>query len=789
MADLSVKELSDKLTFAGIEVEGVETVGALLDDNFVVGEVVACERHPNADRLSVCRVSDGAGEWQVVCGAPNVRAGLKVAFAKIGAVVPEGGFVIKRAKLRGVESFGMICSARELQLSEDHEGIMELDVALVAGTLLREVLPAPETVFDLEITWIRSDCLSIIGVAREFAAVLKRELRLPSVDFSEAGEPASSFAKVVVEDTVGCPRYTARILQGIKDGPSPAWMSRRLELCGVRSLGLTVDVTNYVMLECGQPLHAFDYTTLAERTIVVRRARQGEELTTIDGEVRRLDTDMVVIADATRATAIAGVMGGEATEVTGTTSNVLLESATFAAPSIKATATKLGMRSESSHRFERTVDGELADWGSRRATALLVELGGATAAPGVIDIDNRKAEATTVALRFKRARDVIGVELGDDAMVEILERLGFVVTERDGVRGVFKVPSWRCDIELEADLIEEVARMHGLDAIPERAPVAVVSSDNDEPFRARAKCRATLTSLGFTEAMHYSFLSAAELDAFDKRSGAGRLVLPNPVSADYAVMRDSLLPQMVGTLGRNASRQVMSCALFEMGRVFGNSSGHPWEEERVALGILGAVGRGKLDLRRPVKNDEAVLWLRGALEALAVKLHAGRVELRGCEHPAMEKGWAFEIVIDGKMTGVMGAISGALRHQWRLTAPMVVAELQAEVLLANSFARGVLQDVPTFPAVRRDVAFLISESVTHEAIVGCIKKVAPQELTGVEIFDMFNLVESGVVLRSVGYALEFRSTSRTLTDNEVNKAIEKVMQALKDELKVVIRDK
>jgi len=462
VSDLSVRELADKLTFSGIEVEGIDEIGVVLDDHFVVGEVLTCEAHPNSDHLHICSVSDGTQTHQIVCGAPNAAAGIKVPLAKIGAVVPEGGFTIKQAKLRGVASFGMLCSARELKLSDDHAGLMLLDPSLKAGTLMRDVLPPPETVLDLEITWNRPDCLSIIGVAREFAAILKRPLRLPSVDFPECGEPVESFAKVVVADPDKCPRYTARVMTDVKDGVSPAWMRRRLALCGVRAISLTVDVTNYVMLEYGQPLHAFDYRKLAERTIVVRRAHEGEKITTLDGIERQLTPEMLVIADANEASAVAGIMGGAGSEIAAGTEHVLLESALFDPASTKRTATALGLGTESSRRFERGVDPDLADWASRRAVSLLVAHGQAKVAKGVIDIDARRFAHGEVTLRFKRATDVIGVALPTDEMIAILTSLGLAVLRRNDESATFKIPSFRLDLTLEADLIEEIARMHGL---------------------------------------------------------------------------------------------------------------------------------------------------------------------------------------------------------------------------------------------------------------------------------------------------------------------------------------
>ncbi len=790
VSDLSVRELSDKLTFSGVEVEGIEEVGVTLDDHFVVGEVLACEAHPNSDHLHVCKVYDGKQELQIVCGAPNCAVGLKVPLATVGAVVPEGGFTIKQAKLRGVASFGMLCSARELKLSEDHAGLLILDPSLKTGTLMRDVLPPPETVLDLEITWNRSDCLSIIGIAREFAAILNRPLRLPTVDFPETGEPIAQFAKVRVEDSRKCPRYTARVMTEVKDGPSPVWMQRRLELCGVRAISLTVDVTNYVMLECGQPLHAFDYRTLAERTIVVRCAKLGETIKTLDGVERLLDKDVLVIADAVVPSAVAGIMGGAGSEIAAGTEHVLLESALFDPSSTKFTASKLGLATESSRRYERGVDLDLADWASRRAVALLVKYGHAKVAKGVIDVDNRRFKHGEVSLRFKRAQAVIGVALPADTMVGILTSLGLSVLKRDAETVTFKVPSYRLDLTLEADLIEEIARMYGLDAIPDKMPGSTaVSTLDDRPFYAKARCRQVLLGFGFSEAMHYSFLSAQELDAFDKRGTAHRAVLPNPVSADYGVLRDSLLPQLAGSLGRNASRQVESAGLFEMGRVFFmDADGKPGEEERVSLGLMGPFGRPTVDRRRVVSNEEALLWLKGVLENLVSSLHAGTIEFARCDHPAMETGWAVEIRLNGERIGCMGLVSAVLRHQWRMTSPMPLAELRLAPLLTNVSATAVIKPVPQYPAVKRDIAFVAEASVTHRDVVAAVRNVAPKELTGIGLFDIFQSKEIGKGKRSMAYTLEFRSPDRTLTDQEVNAGFAKIIQALKSELKVEVRE-
>jgi len=790
VSDLSVQDLSDKLTFSGIEVEGIEEVGVDLDENFVVGEVLSCEPHQNSDHLSVCLVSDGKEQYQVVCGAPNCRAGIKVPFAKVGAVIPNGGFKIKKAKLRGEPSFGMLCSASELQLSEESDGIMILESDPPTGTLMRELLPQPESVLDLEVTWNRPDCLSIIGVAREFSALLKRPLKMPSVAFAESDVPVEDFVKVSIEAPEMCSRYTARVLTDLTDGESPAWMQKRLEMSGIRAISLTVDVTNYVMIEMGQPLHAFDYRKLADQSVVVRRAKDGEVISTLDGIERKLDRSMLVIADAEDAIAVAGVMGGAESEIEGGSDHVLLESALFDPFSTKFTALALGLATESSRRYERGVDLDLADLASRRAAALLVELGGAKVARGVIDCDFRNFKNVTTPLNFDRARQVIGVDLSDDHMIDILTGLGLSLESRLDADAVFVIPSYRLDLSREADLIEEVARMYGLDNVPHVVlESAAVSTMDDSFFYDRKRCRELLTGLGFTEAMHYSFLSASELDAFDKRSVENRAVIPNPVSGDFGVLRDSLMPQMAASLGRNASRQVESASLFEMGRVFlKNSDGSFCEEERVSLGVMGPLGRTAIDRRTPLSNEESLLWLKGAIENLVDLLHAGKLDFKLNEHPAMEKGWSVDIILNKKSVGTMGLLSEKLRHHWRMTLPMPMAELKLEPLLTGVNKVAVAKPVPAYPAVNRDIAFISDASITHRDVVECVRRAAPLELTKIEIFDIFKSSEIGKGKRSLGYTLSFRSLERTLTDTEVNDWFVRIIKALKDELKVDVRE-
>ncbi len=806
--DIDPKELAEKLTRAGLQVESIETVGGSpLSDLIVVAEVVACATHPNSDHLHVCTVTDGRENFQVVCGAPNMRQGIKTAFAKIGAPIP--AFLdkhgnpekIKKGKLRGIESFGMCCSEKELCLGEGNDGIIEYPAEIANGTPVRDVakLEKPEVVFDIEVTWNRPDALSVVGLAREFAAILHRPLTLPPVDFTESATDVNDEVKVVVEDPVKCPRYTARVVTSVKDGPSPALMAKRLELCGVRSLGLVVDVTNYVLMEVGSPLHAFDYTKLEGRTVVVRCAKEGETIKTLDGVTRKLDPTMLMICDAARPNCVAGIMGGEDSGISeGETKSVLLESALFEPTSTKYTATKLGLSSESSYRYIRGVDKDIADFASRRAAHLLQKYGAAEIAKGVVDVDNRPQPLNApVTLNFDRARKLIGIDIGNDGMVFLLKSLGLrPTTEADHFAAfkdvTFEIPSWRWDLSMEADLVEEIARLYGLDNIPDTMPSAPsVSSLSDAPFRAKCRLREIAMGLGFSEAMHYSFLSEKELNDFDPREETkrARLAIPDPVSAEYGFMRDSLLPQMYATLGKNAAHEA-SALLFETGKVFGKvtipakgempAKDQPTERELLSLGFVGPVGREALRRRLPLNEEEAVLWMKGAVEELVGRLHAGRVEFVAADHPAFAKGAALQVKLNGKAVGVLGAVSAKLRHPFRLTTQMVLCELETKALLKKFDEVGRVSAVPSFPSVRRDIALVDRGGVPNAQIVETIRKNGGKELVKVELFDVFK--------DSRAYALEFRSAEKTLTDDEVGRTFQRIVDALKATAGIEVRE-
>ncbi|MFH0954007.1 MAG: phenylalanine--tRNA ligase subunit beta [Verrucomicrobiota bacterium] len=780
--------VAEKLTMSGTKVEAVETVG-LSYDGIVVGEILKVEKHPNADQLTLCRVNTGSGEMTVVCGAPNAQAGLKVPFARVGTALPNST-TLKPAKIRGVVSEGMLLAADELAISDDHSGLMVLDGTWAAGTPLSDVLGPPEVVLELEITPNRPDCLSVIGVAREVAALYGTWVKWPEAQFDEMDPPAWKLTSVQVDAPEGCPRYTARILTGVKIGPSPAWMKKRLELCGIRAINNIVDITNYVMLECGQPLHAFDQALLEEGRIVVRRVRPGEKMATLDGIDRPLQPSMLVIADARKPVALAGIMGGAGSEIHAGSTTVLLESAYFKPQDNRATSKKLGLTTESSYRFERGIDIGLVEWASRRAAALMVRHAGAEAARGVIDAYPEPRRERKITCRFERVRSLLGLDVTDDRVIGVFESLMLSAGDASLESCTVTIPTCRVDLETEVDLIEEFARMYGLDRIPAPAPrAAIVPAADDRPAQAAIACRSCLVGLGLREIVNYSFVSEQLLNLFNPADAPERVALPNPVNLEQGILRTTLIPQMVETLGRNLARQSAEAALFEMGRVFWHGAhGRPSEEERLAIGLLGPAGRTGMDRHRPVRAEDMFLWVKGVWEQLARAMGFVDASQADTARPYLEEGHAASLSVGGKEIGVLGLVTPALRREWRMTGPVGVLEVRLAPLLERRFAAKSFSPLAAYPSVVRDVAIVVGENVKHESILDVVRKAAPKELEKVELFDIFSGGGIGAGKKSMAYSFTYRSLTRTLTDEEANQYHEHVKGALKKELGVEVRE-
>jgi phenylalanyl-tRNA synthetase beta chain len=804
--DWSAEELAERLTMIGIEVEGVEKLGGELD-GVVVAQVITKDKHPNADKLTVCRVNDGKGERQIVCGAQNFKAGDKVPLIFPGASLPakpgEPPFTIKVGKIRGVESHGMMCSPQELGLGDEVQGLLILREDAKVGQPFAEYLgrTGSDVVYDLEITPNRPDLNSVIGIAREISAVTGNPLKLPQIKLAEAGNRVEELVAVRIEDAELCPRYTARVVRGVKIAPSPDWLKNTLEKVGIRSINNVVDVTNYVMLEVGQPLHAFDYHLLGKAggdacpTVVIRRAADGEKFMTLDGQERTLNSQMLLIADETKAVALAGVMGGQNSEINLNTADVLIESACFKPQNIRATSKKLELRTESSYRFERGADIGICDWASRRAAQLILETAGGTLAQGAVDAYPKTFEPMRIALRHTQTDAVLGVAVPMEQQIDCMQRLGLEIVAAAGIAPstgvrmphttIFRVPSFRVDLKREIDLIEEVARLYGVDKIPATTPRGAIGSNAyDSVHDQLAEARRILTGLGLFEAQGQTLISdaAARLIA-----GDALVPLSNPLSSDMNVLRPSLLPGLLDALRHNLSRKTYDVALFEVGRVFTEVDGQRREERRVAIALTGQ--RNALFWRGGEREAKFDLYdLKGLLEEFLEQFG-----LRGMNYARRPESTALflesaTVHLGRFQLGEFGLLLPPLARQYDLRDTVLLAELNLDLLLARRNPAKAFRPLAAFPAIRRDVAMIVPEATTHEAVLQAVKQAKPANLETTELFDVFRGKNVPPGQKSMAYAFTYRHAERTLTDAEVNAAHEKLVAQLKQRLQAVVRE-
>ena len=777
--------LGELLTMAGVEVESIVTTGVSLD-KVVVAQILSREQHPNADRLSICQVDDGAGAdhpRQIVCGAKNFSVGDKVPLALPGAVLP-GDVHIKVSPLRGVESQGMLCSARELRLSEEGEGLLILPTEAAVGAPIAEAVPS-DTILDLEITPNRSDLLSHIGLAREVAALTGLTVRNnnggeqpPSTYSQPDGDAATGGLRVAVDWTSGeaCPYYTARIVENVKIGPSPEWLRGWIEAAGVRSINNVVDVTNFVMLEMGQPLHAFDARSIGEEGIDVRQARAGEELLALDGRTYKLRREDLVIARAGEGgepLALAGVMGGEKSGVTNATTRLVLESAYFTPQGVRRTSRDLGLSSDSSYRFERGVDPGAVLAASRRAVELIEHVSGGRALPIVAvghlsQRNGRLTENPVVArLRLDRCQQVLGVPVSGMEVRDILKRLGLEEVGREDEPGRvsidWQVPGYRLDLRREADLIEEVARVYGLDRIPGKLMARFMpASTVDHDYDLNMSLRRRLAGLGFNEARSQALVR------HDEAAAHGGVALKNPLNEDNASLRGSLVPGLLAAAARNARQGTADLRLFELGRVF--YAGVPLgEPETVKLGFLVTGAAQPASWRKDATRTLDLHDLRGVLEGVA---SPAPVELRPTE-PKPEEGLAIaaEVLIGGTVAGRLGQVAPSRAKELDLRAPVLVAELDAAVLKAARAAGRHFAALPRFPSVTRDLAMIAEAALPHGRVEAVLHGAKEALLTRVELFDVFT-DETGEKVpagkKSLAYSLTYRAEDRTLKTEEVN---------------------
>ncbi len=781
----STDALVERLTLGGLEVEERIETGPDLE-GIVVGHVVECGPHPNADRLSLCRVDAGGEEpAQVVCGAPNVAQGQKIAYAPVGTRLPDGK-KLKKAKIRDVVSFGMICSERELGLSEEHEGILVLEGDPPVGAPVSEALAGADTVLDFELTPNRGDWASMLGMAREVRSHFGGEIRVPPTAPPEEGEPASAAIAVDIDDPEGCPAYVARVVRGVQVGPSPDWLQARLEAAGVRPINNVVDVTNLVMLEFGQPLHGFDLGTLRGARIRVRRAASGEKLVTLDGQSRALEPDDLVIADAERGIALAGVMGGAETEVSDATRDVLIEAAEFHPTRVRRTARRLGLHSESSYRFERGVDPEGVARAADRAARLMAELAGGRVAPGRVEARGEPLPHTAeVRLDPVRVDRLLGTDLDAMAVRELLHRADFTVHEEGGVL-VAGVPSWRRDVTQEADLIEEVARIYGFDRIPETLPVAPVAPV-EIPWRLTVAeaARDALVAQGLVECFTFPFAPPDDADRLGLTAGdprRGTVRLQNPIVEEHSELRSTLVPSLLRTAAHNLARQADALRLFEVGPVFlagGGEAGLPAEPLHVA-GILTQGDRESGGLWAAHERIPLFFLVKGVAQRALFDLGYAswcRPE-EGDPEPYQHPGASCRLGVGERVIGSVGELHPETAARFGLEAPCAVFEIDLSALQDAPRREIGFAGISRQPMARRDLAVVVDASCPAGEILEAIRGSAGSELVGLELFDRYEGkgVPEGKV--SLAFRLAFQREDRALKEGEIAKRVDRVVKML-----------
>jgi phenylalanyl-tRNA synthetase beta chain len=791
-------ELADALSATGTEVAGIDRFGIKAEgfEHLVVGVVVTAEPHPDADRLKVCTVDVGEGEpAQIVCGAPNVAAGQTVAVARPGTVMPDGT-KLKKAKLRGVESQGMIVSERELGLGEDHDGIMTLDVdpthPVAPGTLVAELFEVSTDVLELELTPNRPDCLGIYGMAREVHAATGSPLTPPPWA-DVALPPVGAIEEVTIEVQVPdlCPRFTALVYDDVTVGPSPAWLKARLAAAGQRSISNVVDITNYAMLVTGQPLHAFDLDRVAGGRLVVRSAATGEQMTTLDGEVRTLDAEMVVIDDADGPTSIAGVMGGARSEVGETSTRVLMEVATWIGPNINRTSWKLGLRTEASGRFEKGLAPEQTLEAQAVAHRLMLELTGATCRPALIDIGGDVPSPTVIRLRSARVEGLLGTTIDAARQEAILRSLEFGVEPAEDGLDV-TVPAFRrLDVTREADLVEEVARIDGVDNLPATLPARRGAAGRLTPAqRLRRRAEDTLVGCGLHGVMGWSFTNGGVFDRLrlpedDPRRRA--VALANPMSEDHALLRTTLIASLLDVAGHNLARGATDLRLFERGAIYYAAGTLADEHDHLAIVLTGRTTPATWG--DDVSTPSDVFAAKGVLDALATRL---RVDLRvaPAEQPFLHPGRSGEVVCDGQVVGWLGEIHPLVAQAWEIDQPVAAFELDLAAVLAVAVDRALVEeyeDLTSFPALRQDLAVVVDSAVAAADVVAAARQAGGTLLADAEVFDVYEGEQVGEGKRSLALHLEFRARDRTLTDDDADGAREKILAALADQLGAVPR--
>jgi phenylalanyl-tRNA synthetase beta chain len=776
---ISSKDIIDKLTMSGLEVEDAIDETETYKD-FVVSYVKDKKKHPNADKLSLCTVNTGTEDLQIVCGAPNVEAGKKVILAPIGTIIPNGNFKITKAKIRGIESFGMLCSESELGLSDDHSGIMILGEEPQVGKSIVSELGLDDALLEVAITPNRSDALSHIGVARDIAALYEKELQIPPVLLKESPHKIKDFASIEISDKINCPRYTAKVVRNITVKESPEWLKKKLTKIGLRPINNVVDITNFIMYEVGQPLHAFDLDQLSGNKIVVKSTEIESKFITLDSKERILPKGTLMICDAEKPVAVAGVMGGENSEISANTKNILIESAYFNPSSIRKTSKLLGLSTEASYRFERTVDPNRTLYAAERAVQLIAELAGGEICSGVLDVYPEKIKEKEVPIRFSRVKRVLGYTIPDVKIISILKFLGLKVIYQSEKEYRFSIPTFRPDLEREIDLIEEVARINGYDNIPTISKISISLGEKIDESEFGDQIRQHSCALGFFEMIN----NPMQGDKIASLTG-NKIPIMNPQSIDMAYLRTSLIPGALITVAKNINVGEKDLSLFELGHVFNMISGKNkiknFEDFTESQNLL-LVLTGKMDQKTWYSNEKHVdiYALKGIVNGLLERLSFDGVLSESYEFDDPDSLFEFSFIKNygDKVIGSGGKIKKQVLKHFDLQQEVFCFELNISLLKDIQAKTRKYREPIKYPKSVRDLAFIFDKSVTYEQVIKFIRKTGSNLLKSIELFDLFENETIGKDKKSMAFSLEFYSEERTLTEEEVEKEFNHIIASV-----------
>ncbi len=785
LSGISAEEIVEKITYAGLEVEEVVDQAKNFK-NMIVGFVKDRKKHPNADKLSLCIISDGTRDYNVVCGAPNVTAGQKIAFAKIGTVIPNGGFKIEKAKIRGEVSEGMICSERELGISDNHEGIMVLDPSLAEGTELSAALGFDDVTMEINITPNRADALSHIGVARDLCAIFNRPLKYPEVKLEEAGKKSEELATVEIRDAEKCPRYIGKAVLNVEVKESPEWMKKRLKSIGLRPINNVVDVTNYVLHEVGQPLHAFDLDNLSQKKIVVRRAEESEKFVTLDSKERKMKSSDLMICDADRSVAVAGVMGGENSEVTANTKNILIESAYFNPSSVRKTAKHLALSTDASYRFERGTDYNITVWAAKRAAQLIQLTAGGNIAVGEIDAYPNPIKSPKVEIRFARINKVLGYEIPKEDAERILINLGFGVIEKSDEKLLVEIPSYRGDVEREIDLIEEVARIYGYNNIPEINKITITLEEKIDQSEFTDRLRNVFNSVGFNEIVTNSMLNESIASKF-----GNPVAVLNPQSSEMSHIRPSLLPGILTTVANNLRVGEKDLMLFEIGKIFNkkNNTIKSFDDFEETESLVAIITGNAIRTKWYAKDRQLDIYeMKGSVESILSKQFLGAeilFEKSASENANFQN--CMNVLVNKNIVGTIGKIKETVSAMFDVNQTVFACELFVDSLKKITAPRKGFGELLKFPKVYRDCAFVLDADIEAGRVAEVIKQSSTNLLHNVILFDIFQSESLGRHNKSLAFQLEYYDLTRTLTEEEVDRDFRSAIDAVTNEFKAQLR--